>query len=211
MKIIDLTHDLCEGMPVYPGTEPPQIKIATTIENDGFEERLLTMFSHTGTHMDAPCHILKGQKSLSDYDISEFMGKAVLINVQNCESIDAELIMKYADKLRWASFVVFYSGWDKFWGDERYFQDYPVLTIEATKILISLKMKAICMDMISIDPADTETYDNHKLVFAENILVVENLNNLNKIEQDEFLLSCIPLNIKDGDGSPIRAFATLEK
>jgi len=210
MHIIDLTHNIEEGMPVYPGTEPPQIKTATTISKHGFEERLLTMFSHTGTHMDAPCHILKGKMSLSDYGIADFTGKAVLIDVRGLKDISTQHVAKYTDKLREADFAVLYSGWDKYWRSDEYFKGYPVLTREATEFLATLNLKGICMDMISIDKPDTETYDNHKVVFHMNILVVENLMNLHLIDSETFTISCIPLKIKSGDGAPVRAFATIE-
>ena len=208
MKIIDLTHNLEEGMPVYPGTESPQIKIETTIEGEGFEERLLTLFSHTGTHMDAPCHIVKCKKSLSDFDVSDFMGKAVLIDVQGMSEITHDIIEEYADKLKDAKFAVLFSGWDKYWGYDEYFTDFPVLTMAATELLTRFDLTGICMDMISIDYADTETFDNHKLVFDKNMLIVENLTNLDKVKSMEFDITCMPLRIKDGDGSPVRAFAT---
>ena len=64
------------------------------------------------------------------------------------------------------------------------------------------------MDMISIDKSDTITYDNHKLVFNKNLLVVENLANLHLIESEDFNISCMPIKIKDGDGAPVRAFAS---
>ena len=54
MKIIDLTHTISEDMPVYPGTEPPVLKPANTYEKDGFRETLLSLYSHTGTHVDPP-------------------------------------------------------------------------------------------------------------------------------------------------------------
>jgi kynurenine formamidase len=205
MKITDLTHNIEEGMPVYPGTEPPEIKIATTVDNDGFEERLLTMFSHTGTHMDAPCHIVAGRKSLSDFDISDFTGKAVLIDVRDCKgSIGVDTVEKYADKLKDADFAVLFSGWDKLWGDVEYFDNFPVLTHESAQRLVSFGLKGIAMDMISIDPADTETFDNHKLVFNEDMLVVENLTKLENLP-DVFEISFFPLKIRGGDGSPVRA------
>ena len=47
MKVIDLTHTIKEGMPVFPGTEPPKLDAASTFEKDGFRETLLTMYSHT--------------------------------------------------------------------------------------------------------------------------------------------------------------------
>jgi len=210
MKILDLTHNLETGMPVYPGTESPTIDVVTTIEKEGFEERLLTMFSHTGTHMDAPCHIVSGKKNLSDFDISDFSGKAVLVDVRDCgREIGVEFISQYADALKKADFAILFSGWDRYWGEEAYFENYPVLSASATKFLVECGLKGIGMDMISIDPADTETFDNHKIVFNENLLVVENLAGLENIDDREFEFFTIPLKIKSGDGSPVRAFARL--
>jgi arylformamidase len=66
MKVVDLSHLITVSMPVYPGTEPPRIEDACTIPEHGFAEKRLTMFSHTGTHIDAPGHILAGGARLDD-------------------------------------------------------------------------------------------------------------------------------------------------
>ena len=66
MSILDLTHYLEAGMPVYPGTEPPVLEEANTISRDGFREKKITLYSHTGTHMDAPAHILPGAPTLDE-------------------------------------------------------------------------------------------------------------------------------------------------
>ena len=60
MKVIDLTHMIESTMPVYPGTEPPIFEPANTYEKDGFKETKITMFTHTGTHMDPPAHLYQG-------------------------------------------------------------------------------------------------------------------------------------------------------
>lgn len=205
MKITDLTHDICEGMPVYPGTEPPEIKQATAIAREGFEERLLTMFSHTGTHMDAPSHVLPGTKTLSDYDASDFSGKAVRIDVQGLTDITPEHLLPYTEMLEKADFAVLWSGWDSLWGQDSYFSGYPVLTGQSAELLTTLGLKGICMDMISIDRVDE--LSNHRIVFKEGLFVVENLTNLDRIGEDVFTLFCLPIKIKGGDGAPVRAVA----
>ena len=95
MKVIDLTHTIKEGMPVFPGTEPPKLDPASTFEKDGFRETLLTMYSHTGTHMDAPAHIFQDGTTLDKIDVINFIGKAALIDctsiVEN-EEIEYDLI-----------------------------------------------------------------------------------------------------------------------
>ena len=74
MKMLDLTHCITPEMPVYPGTEPPRLTAACTMEKDGFRETLLEMYSHTGTHMDAPAHMLPNGRTLDDFPAETFAG-----------------------------------------------------------------------------------------------------------------------------------------
>lgn len=66
MKVIDLTHVIESTMPVYPGTEPPTFEPANTYEKDGFKETRISMFTHTGTHMDPPAHLFRDRTALED-------------------------------------------------------------------------------------------------------------------------------------------------
>lgn len=63
-ELIDLTHPIASNMPVYPGTEPPVLITGCTIDESGFLEKKITLYSHTGTHVDAPAHLIKGAKTL---------------------------------------------------------------------------------------------------------------------------------------------------
>ena len=80
MRIIDLTQLISPDMPVYPGTEPPRLDPANTYEANGFRETLLTLFSHTGTHMDAPAHLFPGRTTLDAFPASQFVGKALVLD-----------------------------------------------------------------------------------------------------------------------------------
>ena len=79
--VIDLTHPLTPDMPVYPGTEPPLIQPANTIEGSGYGETLIRMYSHTGTHIDAPSHMLAGAPSLDQLAIDQYVGRACAVDV----------------------------------------------------------------------------------------------------------------------------------
>ena len=67
MKVIDLTHTIREDMPVYPGTETPRLETANTYEKDFFKETKMTMYTHTGTHVDPPAHIFAGRTTLDQF------------------------------------------------------------------------------------------------------------------------------------------------
>ena len=98
MKVIDLTHTIKEGMPVFPGTEPPKLDAASTFEKDGFRETLLTMYSHTGTHMDAPAHVREDGITLDKFGADKFVGKAIVVDCSDLsegDTIDISYINKY--------------------------------------------------------------------------------------------------------------------
>jgi kynurenine formamidase len=97
-KIIDLTQILNEQMTVYPGTPGPQLEVLNTVEKDGFSEYMLKIVSHTGTHIDAPCHVLKNAKSIDQFPVDKFIGSAIVIPCQDQKVLSLEFLQKYRIK-----------------------------------------------------------------------------------------------------------------
>jgi len=204
MKYIDLTHKIENNMPVYPGTASLEMIPANTIKKDGFREKVITFCSHTGTHMDAPSHMLELGKNLDDYNCSKFIGKALLLDIE-----DEKHLRNYENQLKTVDFVIFKTGWSNYWGEGKYFENYPCISIETTKYLVEFNLKGIGFDAISIDPIDSK-FENHYIVFENDMVIIENLTNLDQINEDIFELIVMPLNIKEADGSPIRAIGKIE-
>jgi len=209
MQLIDLTHEICPSMPAFPGTMPPLFYPANTIEEDGFRERRIEMFSHTGTHMDAPSHIFKGGKCLDDFEISKFFGSSTIVDLtaMGGERIEVEHLTENKELIKDSDFLILHTGWYKRWDDETYFSDFPSLTPGAAEWLSDMNLKGIGIDAISIDDIKSEELEIHKILLKEDIVIIENLNSLDQIKWNKFLFSCMPLKFKDADGSPVRAFA----
>lgn len=214
MKVIDLTHVISEEMPVYPGTETPKLAQANTYEKDGFKETLMTMFSHTGTHMDPPAHLFAGRTTLDQFDVSQFVGKGLVIDCRDLEEGDKvtmERINRYGDKAEKAEFLLFNFGWDARWGKDTYFNDYPYIDDEVVDFIIKGNKKGVGLDVIGIDPIPDENLTIHKKLFSNNeIVVIENLMNLDQCGDDLFNFFALPLKWENADGSPIRALAFWE-
>ncbi len=211
MKVVDLTHIINEDTPVFPGTEKPKLEKVCTMEKDHFREMLITMYSHTGTHMDAPGHMLVDGIFLDDFEVSKFFGKAVIIDCRNIKKdITKENLEKYKDKLDTVDFVLLNTGWDKKWGSDDYFLDFPALTKEAAEYLMEFELKGVGVDSISIDLFTSKTFEVHKTILSNNLVIIENLTNLDKLLDKEFTLSVLPLKLSQADGSPVRAVATLD-
>ncbi len=212
MQIIDLTHFITSDMPVYPGTEKPKLIDECTIEKNGFAEKLITMFSHTGTHIDAPAHMIAGANGLDDFNVEQFYGKGIVIDIgkSNKKVIEeSDINFDFLDLTKY-DFLLFCAGWSKLWGKEEYFYNFPVLDKDFVKKLVQTNIKGFGFDYISIDPVGSTDYVNHYHVLGSNKIIIENLNNLEKLIGKEFYFSCLPLRIKNCDGSPTRAVGIIE-
>ncbi len=209
MKLIDLTHPIAPNMPVYPGTEPPVFVTGCSLEEAGFLEKKITLYSHTGTHIDAPAHLLKNHKTLDMLPLDQFFGSALLLDVRAVTSkkIGIQELEPHQDTIRQVQFLLLHTGWNQYWGSEKYFINYPVLSLEAANWLSRFDIKGFGLDTISADTADTKEYPVHKALLRHNIIIIENLTNLANLPCNQFQFSCFPLSFTDADGSPVRAVA----
>ncbi len=212
MKIIDLTHSISPNMPVYPGTEPPVFITGCSIDDIGFLEKKITLYSHTGTHMDAPAHLIKGSKTLDLLPIEHFYGKAFLLNFANIKSqtIGIKELEPHQDTIKQVEFLLIHTGWSQYWGTEKYFSDYHVLSLEAADWLSRFGLRGFGLDAISVDEANTQYFPVHKAFLQNDTIIIENLTNLEKLPCNQFIFSCFPLSFEDADGSPVRAVAFIQ-
>ncbi|NTW63797.1 MAG: cyclase family protein [Chlorobiaceae bacterium] len=211
MRIIDLTHPLEAGMPVYPGTPSPAFKELSSLENQGFREQQITLTTHTGTHLDAPSHIFGNGEDLDGFSVQHFAGPAAVISV-NCSPaarITCRDLEAYLPSLHGCDFVLLCSGWSRYWGTEKYYTGYPVLSIEAASELAGLGLKGIGVDMISVDAPDAEDLPVHRIFLEKRIILVENLAHLEKLPAVGFNFFCMPLKLSRSEASPVRAIAFL--
>jgi arylformamidase len=210
MQLIDLSHLIVENMPVYPGTSGPRFVNTGTVPEDGYAERMITMQSHTGTHVDSPAHMIKNGATLDSFKLDRFFGKALLLDCLGLPEIDHLHLNPHQSRLAGCDFIVLYTGWSKYWGQEKYYTGFPVLTPQAVQWVSRLKLKGIGVDTISVDSAESTTFPVHKTLLGRNMLVIENLNNLDRVKQNVFTLCCFPLKIYKADGSPVRAAAIID-
>jgi arylformamidase len=207
MKVIDLSHLVNPGITVFPGTEPPVMEKANTIEKNGFAELKISMFTHTATHIDAPCHILNNTKSLDQFPADKFIGKGCVIDCRHLsgQEISLDFIKVHEQKIRDSEFLLIHSGWSAKWKTDAYLTDYPVLSQEAAELLTNFNLKGIGLDYISIDAVHDETLSNHHVVLRHDIIIIENLTNLHLLPENDFVFQCFPIKFEHADGSPVRA------
>lgn len=210
--VVDLSHPIFEDMPVYPGTAAPEIVTECTVADDGFVERKITFFSHTGTHVDAPAHLIENGRTLDGYPVGRFCGSAVVVDVagavgRTIEAADLDVRLKGIEGI---DFVLLRTGWSRYWRSDRYFSGYPVLGIDAATRLAGLGLKGVGFDTISPDAIESTDLPVHRALLGADLIIIENLTGLELLPAGEFHFSCLPLAIVDADGSPVRAIALID-
>ncbi len=212
VKPIDLTLTISETIPSFPGSPKPQFIHWSNLKDDGYNLELLFLSSHTGTHLDAPYHFAKNGVKINQIPLDRLLGKAILIKLQKTKNTpitksDILLFEKNNYKIPTFSSIFFYTGWQKNLKNNNYFTENPGLNLAAAKYLTSKKVNLIGIDSPSIDLGKDNSFSVHNTLSKNNILIVENLANLNKITRKEFNFTILPLKLKDATGSPVRAIA----
>ena len=209
--IIDLTHTITPECPVYPGTPAPSFTPASTMTRDGYRETTLQLASHTGTHMDAPSHMLSDGSGLDQLPISQFCGKAMVLDVSAFapgQAISADFLRTQNGQLRSVDFALFYTGWEKKWGTDAYFEDvFPVPDEEAARYLVSCGLKGVGIDALSVDRIESEHFPVHKILLNGGLVTVENLCLKKLVGRKNAMFFALPLKFLNADGAPVRAIA----
>ena len=203
--IIDLTHTITPDTFVYPGTPAPAFSSTRTLTHDGARETLLQIGSHTGTHMDAPAHMLPDGATLDSYAPEKLAGAAVVVDCRGEKDISLPLLQRY--DLSGVDFVLFCTGWDRKWGTPAYYESFPCLTAEAAAYLAALPLKGVGEDSISLDPCDSTDFPNHITLMKADFINTENLTGLDALLGRRFTFVTLPLKFENADGCSCRAIA----
>jgi kynurenine formamidase len=159
--------------------------------------------------MDAPSHFINGASSIDKIPINRFISRSLLVKITKAsdELITAAEIEASNVKILEGDSVVFSTSWENEVDKEYYFSHSPGLSEDAAEYLINKKVNAVCIDSPSIDRGSDNNFPVHKLLLNKEILIVENLCNMDKIDSQNFTLIMIPLKLSGASGSPIRAIA----
>lgn len=209
MQIIDLSYEIHEEMTVFGETEKPLITRKNSLETDGFNLHELQINSHTGTHVDAPIHMVAGKKHLDDFSLEQFHGQGLMLKTNQFANgkIPLSFLKKHQSQIEKIDFLILNSGWFKKWETAEYQINYPILSQESAEWLTQFRLKGIGLDNISIDPTDSQEVPLHHIILGAGFLIIENLANLDALPESGFQFQCLPLKVDKADGSTSRVVA----
>ncbi len=202
---IDLTHEFTASMPVFPGDVAPELIKTADVFKDGISDYQIKTGMHIGTHIDAPAHMLAGGKNLNEYPVVRFFGRGVLIDARNKSMADVELLENITIEKNDIVLVMF--GWSSEFGNDEYYLNYPVVAENFASRLASLGVSILGLDTPSPDRAP---YSTHKILFKQDILIIENLTNLEHlVGKAQFEVVALPAKFQT-DAAPARVVAKIK-
>lgn len=202
MEFYDLTHTFTNNLLPFPGDVPPTLVPTASVAADGHANFRLTTGMHVGTHMDAPAHMAEGGKLIADFPAERFITKAHIVDARGLKTIPRRLLIGLETKPNEAVLVC--TGWDGHFGSNNYFENYPVFERGFIEDCIASGISFIGMDTPSPDYAP---YELHKLMFAKDMLIIENLTNVNSLLSLETCqVAALPIKLT-ADSAPCRVVA----
>jgi kynurenine formamidase len=206
MRITDLS------LPISNAMAGVDISVAKQIDVEGWNATTLRLYSHCGTHMDAPCHFLPDGAKLHDQDLAMCVGPATVVNLapaQPKQLIGVEDLGSVADSVKPGARLLFRTDWHKRYGTPEYREALPRISVPLAKWLVERGVGMIGVEPPSVADVNDieEVTEVHKILFRGNVLIVEGLINLDQISTDVVEFIALPMRIVDGDGSPVRAIA----
>ena len=221
---IDLSHTLEEDIPAWP----THARFGRTLHEsqahgDVATHYGLTLSEHTGTHMDAPLHFISDGSAhygTDEIPLDRLAGRAATIDATDLGPDDlfgVDRIEAWAHQhgpIEPKDHVLIRYGWDVRWttGPEgrRFLEDWPGLSREAAEYLVAMGVSLVGCDTMAIDAAGTTENLAHHALLGNEVYVVENLKNLDRLPPFSYFMA-LPLKIKGGSGSPVRAVALVPR
>ena len=192
-------------MKSFPG-EPGGFALPfADLTSHGFVAHQLLLYTHLGTHVDAPLHFLPGGQGVEAWPLSQLCGPAMVVRARPA-SPERPLGMEDFDwprPPREGDRVLLDTGWAARWGQEGYFRAFPSLGRDLCQTLATSRIALLGMDLPT--PSETDGPAVHEILLASRVAVVEGLLHLREIPGSYGELLCLPLPLHGLDGAPCRA------
>lgn len=206
MKIYDVTLPMHDAMVAYAGDPSFSRRVVSSLETGHSSEvSVLTMGSHSGTHIDASAHMLRGGARLDEIPLDALLGKARVFDMRR---ISGHIGARHLNKLSWRGVkrVLFRTSNSARWKTLAAFdENFAALEGDAAEFLVGRGVKLVGVDGLSVDRFKSGTHPAHLPLLKAGIVVVEGLN-LDGVPAGNYQLFCGPLKVADGEGAPARMF-----
>ena len=207
MNVIDLTR------PLEAGQRGVDWETKYTVARDGWNARTLHLYSHAGTHMDAPVHFEAGPQTIDQIPLSDCLGRAWIADLTHVPPRTPMTVADLgaaADRFVPGDALLLRSGWSREFADPQYYRDaFPPIGEELAEWMVERRVRLVGVEPPSVaDVNDLAAVTRiHQILLGAGVIIVEGLVSLDRLGGESCLFGAMPLPVVGGDGCPCRAFA----
>jgi kynurenine formamidase len=205
-RIVDLT------LTMNPTMRGVEFEPFTTIAGKGWNTTMLHLYSHAGTHLDAPYHFVDQGGTLEGVPLEKCVGPARVIDLtflKPRDLITVEHLSPYADTIGPGARLLLKTGWSAHANQADYRTHFPRVSLALAQWLAEKQITLLGVEPPSVADVNNkeELTTVHRALLEAEIVIVEGLANLDKLQHEEVTFIALPLKLEGGDGSPVRAIA----
>lgn len=206
MHIYDISVTISPNIPVWPGEPHVDLERVSEIgDGSAFNVSRIAMSAHSGTHVDAPNHIMGGDSlTVDELDLKILTGRVYVLDLPEVDMITASVLQDSEIPPRTRR-ILFKTRNSNSWteGKSAFNQDFVAVSKDGAQYLVDRGVKLVGVDYLSVAPFD-DTISTHKILLGAGIVIVEGLD-LSHVSQGRYTLHCLPLKLQGSDGAPARA------
>lgn len=201
MKIVDISWPISETMTQYKNAQHVKITSLQKPSSDA-TEHTVALHSHTGTHIDAPLHFLKGGNSIDEVPLTNFVGPCKVVDLTHVASVITAQTLAACTFLQ-EEIVLFKTKNSNLACDAPFNPDFVYLDKSGAEYLVQQKVKTVGIDYLGIERNQPD-HETHKILLGNNIALIEGLR-LEHVAAGTYVLMCLPLLLVGIDAAPARA------
>ncbi len=207
MRLIDLT------LPVRPGMRGVATESTFNVERDGWNASTWHLYSHSGTHMDAPIHFAAGPGTIDQTPLTTCIGPAWVIDLRGCAPQALHTVADLgpvAATFQPGDSLLLHTGWSAHVDNPAIYRDgLPRLSEALATWCVDHRVRLLGVEPPSVADVNhlPEVTRIHQILLSGGVTIVEGLTHLDLLTADRVVFGAMPLKLTDSDGSPVRAFA----
>ena len=203
-KLFDISVPVKNGGVVYPGNPEIHIELQQDMSRGGSSNvSLLSIGSHTGTHVDAPLHMIPGGAGVDGIPLDALVGPALVIAFDDDVMAVTEAYLR-TQPMAGHERVLLKTRNSHYIRERDFHRDYTYLAPDGAEYLVSLGVRLVGIDYLSIEQFHSGHHRTHKTLLSRGVVIVEGLD-LSEPPAGEYELYCLPVLLDGVDGAPARA------
>ena len=219
-RVVDLTHPLRSGIPLWPGDPPVEFETTATIPSNGHFLRRFGMGEHSGTHISTPSALFDQGLGPESIPPEALVVPAVVIDTRGSVREDPDYAFTVNDLAEWerrhgaipaGSMALLLTGWDRYWDEPDRFINLrsdglmhtPGFAPDAVSFLLDERgAVGIGIDTHGVDAGTDTGLRASRVALAKGVLILECLNRLDQLPATGATLVIGRLPLVGGSGSP---------